>query len=234
MLPFFLLLADMALIPAGEFTMGRTKLTDDDKTKMRPIVLLDDRPGHKVSLDAFWIGKTEVTNRDYAAFVVATKRQPPYHWKEQVPPDFPVYNVDWDDASTYCAWAGQRLPTEAEWERAARGGQEARDFPNGEKLDGKQALFGVETGPGRVAQFPPNGFGLHDMAGGVSEWVADWFEREYYARSESRNPRGPAQGVYRVIRGGAWSDSAPRCTVFFRNWVRPNQKTPNLGFRCAR
>ncbi len=226
----------MARIPAGEFTMGRTKLTGDDKTKMRPVVLLDDRPAHQVKLDAYWLDKTEVTNQQYAAFVRATSRKPPYHWQDPqpIPPDFPIYNVNWDDANSYCAWAGKRLPTEAEWERAARGGKEGLSFPDGDKLDEKQALFGVETGPGRVGQFPPNGFGLFDMAGGVSEWTADWFERDHYAHSEPVNPRGPAQGVYKVIRGGAWSDSAPRCTVFFRNWVRRNQKTPNLGFRCAK
>ena len=234
--PFFLLGEDgMVLIPAGEFTMGRTKLTRDDNTRMRPIVLLDDRPDHRVKLDAFRLDKTEVTNQQYAEFLrVTTGRKQPYHWQEAVPPDFPVFNVDWEDASAYCTWAGKRLPTEAEWERAARGGKEGLDFPEGDKLDAKQALFSVKTGPGRVAQFPPNGFGLFDMAGGVSEWTADWFEREYYARSEPANPRGPAQGVYKVIRGGAWSDSAPRCTVFFRNWVRLNQKTPNIGFRCAK
>ncbi|MBM3797619.1 MAG: formylglycine-generating enzyme family protein [Acidobacteria bacterium] len=234
---FLALQADMALIPAGEFLMGRSKATPDDKTKMRPIVLLDDRPVHKVTLDAFYLDKTEVTNAQYAAFVKATKHPAPYHWKEAVPPDLPVFNVGWDDARTCCEWAGKRLPTEAEWERAARGGVDDFSFPHGEdKLEAKDARFGVETGPGPVAKFPANAFGLFDMAGGVSEWTADWFEREYYSKPESAgpNPRGPAQGTHRVIRGGAWSDSAPRCTVFFRNWVRAVHKTPNLGFRCAR
>jgi len=228
----------MVRIPAGEFTMGRTRLTPDDNTKMRPIVLLDDRPAHPVWLDAYWMDKTEVTNAQYARFAKATSRKVPYHWLGGRVPDgqdrFPVYNVDWDDANAYCAWAGKRLPTEAEWERAARGGREGLNFPNGDKLDAKQARYGVQTGPGPVGEFPPNDFGLFDMAGSVAEWCADWFAREYYASSERRNPKGPASGKYRVIRGGAWSDPPPRVTVFFRNWVRPNQKTPNLGFRCAR
>jgi formylglycine-generating enzyme required for sulfatase activity len=232
------LAAEMVLIPAGEFTMGRTRLTKDDSTKMRPIVLLDDRPARKVTLNAFELDKTEVTNEAYAAFVKAAGRKPPYHWEQGRVPEgqtrFPVYNVDWDDAQAYCAWSGKRLPTEAEWERAARGGKDGLNYPDGDKITAKEALFGVQTGPQNVAQFPPNAFGLHDMAGSVSEWTADWFEREYYSKSEPANPKGPPTGIYKVIRGGAWSDSAPRITVFFRNWVRPNQKTPNLGFRCAK
>jgi len=227
----------MVLIPAGEFTMGRTKDTPDDKTKMRPIALLDDRPAHKVWVDQFLLDRTEVTQKQYSEFVQATKRKPPYHWlNESAPPegaDWPIHNVDWDDAKSYCEWRGKRLPTEAEWERAARGGKEALSYPWGDKADRKLAIYEVQTGPGPVAKFPANEFGLHDMAGGVSEWCSDWFEREYYKTSPAKNPKGPEQGVYKVIRGGAWSDSAARITVFFRNWVRPNQKTPNLGFRCA-
>jgi len=228
----------MVLIPAGEFTMGRTKLTPDDKTTMRPRVLLDDRPPHRVFLDAFWMDKTEVTQKQYALFLKANPRKAPYHWTEgQIPAGqemFPVYNVDWDDATAYCAWDGKRLPTEAEWEKAARGGKEALDYPSGDKITAKQAHYGVQTGPGPVAQYEPNGYGLYDMAGSVSEWCKDWFAREYYANSPARNPQGPDTGTYRLIRGGAWSDSAPRITVFFRNWVRSNQRTPNLGFRCAK
>jgi iron(II)-dependent oxidoreductase len=236
----FLLAAQqgMVLIPAGEFTMGRTKLTPDDKTTMRPRILLDDRPDHKVYLDSFWLDAKEVTQRQYAEFVKATHRAAPYHWIGGRLPedsaDFPVYNVDWDDASAYCAWKGKRLPTEAEWERAARGGKEGLDYPWGDKAGPKLARYNTQNGPGPVAQYPPNDFGLYDMAGGVSEWCADWFAREYYKSSPARNPKGPETGMYKIIRGGAWSDSPARITVFFRNWVRPNQKTPNLGFRCAK
>ena len=224
----------VVLIPAGEFTMGRTKLTPDDKTTMRPVVLLDDRPDHKVFLDAYWIDKTEVTHGQYAKFLEATGHRKPYHWAQRPHDDFPIYNVDWEDARTYCAWAGKRLPTEAEWERGARGGLEGQSYPWGDKADTKLALFNVQTGPGPVGKYPPNKLGVYDMAGSVSEWTADWFEREYYKRSPAKNPAGPEQGMYKVIRGGAWSDSPARITTFFRNWVRPNQRTPNLGFRCAK
>jgi formylglycine-generating enzyme required for sulfatase activity len=229
---------NMVLIPAGEFTMGRTRLTADDSTKMRPVVLLDDRPPHKVTLDPYWMDNTEVTNGEYAKFVSATRRKTPYHWANGTVPKgeeaFPVYNVDWEDASAFCTWAEKRLPTEAEWERAARAGAEGFSYPWGDKIDTKQARFGIQSGPGPVAQFPANAYGLFDMIGGVSEWCWDWFDREYYRSSPSANPRGPEKGSYKVIRGGAWSDPPPRVTVFFRNWVRPTQKTPNLGFRCAK
>ncbi len=226
---------DMALIPAGEFTMGRAKLTPDDKTGMRPVVLLDDRPDHKVRIDAFSIEKTEVTHGAYAKFLAATGRKPPYHWAQRPADNVPVYNVDWEDAHAYCGWAGKRLPTEAEWERAARGGIDGASYPWGEdKPDAKRALFNVETGAGPAARYPPNGFGVHDMAGSLSEWTADWFAREYYKASPVANPKGPDAGEYKVIRGGGWPDQPSRITVFFRNWVRPNQRTPNIGFRCAR
>lgn len=227
----------MVLIPAGEFIMGRTKLTPDDKTPMRPQILLDDRPDHKVRLEAFYLDPYEVTNARYAAFVKATRHRVPYHWLGgEIPKGeetFPVYNVDWEDADAYCRWAGKRLPTEAEWERAARGGKEGLSYPWGDKPDPKLARYN-QPQPGPAGAFPPNGFGLYDLAGGVSEWCSDWFARQYYQKSPPRNPAGPDSGLYKVIRGGAWSDAASRITVFFRNWVRPNQTTPNIGFRCAR
>ena len=227
----------MVLIPAGDFMMGRTKLTDDDKTGMRPLILRDDLPVHKVWLDAYFMDAKEVTHADYAKFIEARKHPPPYHWLGGKYPEshelYPVFNVSWDDAGAYCGWQGKRLPTEAEWERAARGDKEARDYPFGDNIDSKRALYNVATGPGPVGEFSANGFGLYDMAGSVSEWCADWFERTYYAASPERNPRGPEKGLYKIIRGGAWSDGPKRVTVFFRNWVRANQRTPNLGFRCA-
>ncbi len=228
----------MALIPAGTFQMGRSKLTSDDKTTMRPQVLLDDRPVHAVTMPAFLMDTHEVTQAEYAAFVAATKRPVPYHWVGGVVPagtgKIAAYNVTWDDAKSYCESRGKRLPTEAEWERAARGGIESADYPWGDKYDAKLARHNVETGPGEVGRYAPNGFGLYDMAGNMSEWTADWFEREYYKNSPAENPKGPATGTYRIIRGGAWSDQGKRITVFFRNWVRPTQRQPNIGFRCTK
>jgi len=224
----------MVAIAAGEFTMGRTKLTRDDDTKMRPRVLLDDRPAHKVWLDAYYLDAREVTNAQYAKFVSATGHRPPYHWSGgQGEAELPVFNVSWDDANAYCRWAGKRLPTEAEWERAARAGKEGLSYPWGDKMEAGKARYNVEAGPAPVGQFPANDFGLFDMSGNVSEWCSDWFDREYYKSSPPRNPKGPETGIYKVIRGGAWSDEAARTTVFFRNWVRPTQTTPNIGFRCA-
>ena len=115
----------------------------------------------------------------------------------------------------------------------ARAGKEALSYPWGDKIEAAKARFNVETGPAPVGQFPANDFGLFDMSGNVSEWCSDWFDREYYQSSPARNPKGPETGIYKVIRGGAWSDEAARVTVFFRNWVRPTQTTPNIGFRCA-
>ncbi|MBY0503302.1 MAG: formylglycine-generating enzyme family protein [Bryobacteraceae bacterium] len=232
------LLAEPVLIPAGTFTMGRTKLTSDDATKMRPQILLDDRPTHEVSISAFYLDTHEVTQAEYAVFVKEKKHAPPYHWVAGKVPEggekLPAYNVSWDDARAYCAAQGARLPTEAEWERAARGGLEAMDYPWGDKFDAKLLRSGVELGPQEVGKYRPNAFGLFDMAGNVSEWVADYFDREYYARSPASDPPGPESGIYRVIRGGAWSDAPRRVTVYFRNWVRPSQRQPNIGFRCAK
>ena len=118
---------------------------------------------------------------------------------------------------------------------AARGGLDGKDYPWGDQAaKPEHARFSTPKGPGPVALYDPNAFGLYDMAGGVSEWCSDWFARTYYEVSAAENPQGPAEGLYKMIRGGAWSDGPKRLTVFFRNWVRPNQRTPNLGFRCAK
>ena len=230
--------ADTALVPAGEFSMGRHRATPDDEKGMRPLALRDDRPVHTVHLDGFYLDVNEVTHADYAAFVEASGHEPPRHWLGGKMPegksDFPIYNVDWRDASAYCSWAGKRLPTEAEWEKAARGGLEGLDYPWGDdKPSDELALFNTPDGPGPVGRRKPNGYGLHDMAGSVAEWCSDWFERTYYESSPAQNPQGPDSGMYKVVRGGSWSSGPRRITVFFRNWVRPNTKTPNIGFRCA-
>ena len=228
----------MVLIPEGEFTMGRTFATPDDETGMRPLILRDDRPPHQVRLDAFWMDATEVTHSAYAEFIASEGRRPPYHWLDGKMPqalaEHPAYNVDWHDARAFCEWKGKRLPSEAEWERAARGKLEGARYPWGDqKPDRNRVRFSTPEGPAPVAQHPPNDFGLYDMAGGVAEWCQDWFNRTYYSNSPAENPKGPAEGMYRIVRGGAWSDGPNRLTVFFRNWIRPNQRTPNLGFRCV-
>ena len=228
----------MVEIPAGEFAMGRSKLNSDDESGMRPRILLDDIPAHQVRLDAFWMDANEVTHLDYSRYVKASGRRVPYHWLEGKMPkelaNVPIYNVDWDDAQAFCASKGKRLPTEAEWERAARGGLEEASYPWGDnKPDRSKARFSTPLGPDQVGQHPPNAFGLYDMAGNVAEWCSDWFERTYYESSPAANPQGPVEGMYRIVRGGAWSNGPNRLTVFFRNWVRPNQRTPNLGFRCV-
>ena len=229
----------MVLVPEGEFTMGRSKLTPDDKTTMRPRILLDDRPTRKVFVSAFHMDAKEVTHEQYAKFVAAFKRVPPYpyHWQDGKPPadllTSPVFNVTWNDAVDYCKWQGKRLPTEAEWEKAARGGKEGLDYPLSDKLDAKAARYANPTGPSPVGSFPPNDYGLSDMSGNVAEWCADWFDRDYYSRNENHNPQGPPTGQYKVIRGGAWSDSAKVLKLHYRNWVRPTQRTPNIGFRCV-
>ncbi len=229
----------MVLVSAGEFMMGRSYETEDDKTGMRPLVLRDDLPAHPVRLHAYFMDSREVTEAEYEQFVKATGHRVPYHWLDGALPegteDFPVHNVDWSDATAYCEWKGKRLPTEAEWERAARGGLEEQHYPWGEDLPERtRARFNTPLGPGPVGSHAPSEFGLHDMAGGVAEWCSDWFERTYYEKSPGVNPRGPEQGMYKIIRGGSWSSGPRRITVFFRNWVRPNQRTPNVGFRCAK
>ena len=230
-------LALFVQIPGGTFTMGRSRETPDDKTNMRPMILRDDRPTHKVTIDAFDMDTHEVTQAQYAEFVKKTGHRVPYHWLGGKVPagkeNHPVHNVDWDDANAYCKSVDKRLPTEAEWEYAARGGLEGMDFPWGDKITPADARFNTAEGPGPVGQYKPNAFGLFDMAGSVSEWCNDWFERAYYEKSPDKNPKGPETGQYKIIRGGSWSDGPRRVTVFFRNWVRPNQTTPNIGFRCA-
>jgi iron(II)-dependent oxidoreductase len=226
---------NMAEIPAGEFWMGRVQMFRQDEFGyfLRPRI--DDLPAHVVHIDRFYIDKYEVTHDDYARFVKATGHRVPFHWKNGLVPEgfqkYPVYNVSWDDATAYCKWAGKRLPTEAEWEKAARGGAEKKRYPWGDELrpaaaaprgaaEGgasktpaapappppKLAHYGALTGPTAVGSYPPNGYGMYDVIGNVAEWVNDWYDRTYYAVSPESNPKGPDAGMYRVFRGNSWSD----------------------------
>ena len=229
----------MVFVPGGEFLRGRSHESPDDGLKWCPTLLKDDRPVRGIFVDHFYLDRHEVTNQDFAAFVEATGRAAPYYWpKGQLPRskhDYPVVNVDWGDASAYCRWAGKRLPTEAEWERACRGLAEGAVYPWGDRDPTKEDVhFDVITGPGQVCRFPESYFGLCDMAGNVWEWCADWYEKDYYQRAPQTNPQGPESGLYRVLRGGSWADLPKFLTCAYRSFARPAERSPNVGFRCAK
>jgi formylglycine-generating enzyme required for sulfatase activity len=221
---------EMVLIPGGEFLMGKDETADAS-------------PVHRVRLSPFYLDKNEVTNAEYEAYCEATGQRLPEFWGMDVfrsgpdYPDHPVVGVSWRDAVDYAKWRGARLPTEAEWEYAARGGLVGTDFAFGDSL--RSDLYAPtgyvgEGGPSPVAAFPPNGFGLYDVTGNVSEWVQDRYDPHYYERSPTLDPTGPTAGTFRVFRGGGWH-TGPGCTgVFFRNALRSNWLDFNVGFRCAR
>lgn len=219
--------AEMVLVPAGEFWMGSGDGVSHEK------------PRHRVYLDAFHIDKYEVTNTLYQRFISATGHREPRHMSDSKwnNPQQPVVGVSWHDAEAYCRWAGKRLPTEAEWEKAARGTDERR-YPWGNEWDKKRAN-GSESGIGRttpVGQYPGgvSPYGAEDMAGNVWEWVADWYDADYYQRSPERNPRGPELGSGKVVRGGSWYYQPLNLRLSLRNHHSPDNRFDDLGFRCAR
>ncbi len=211
----------------------------------------DEAPRHTVHLDAFYIDKYEVTNELYRKFMDETGHRSECGWHNSQfeAPNHPVVGVFWDEAKAYAEWAGKRLPTEAEWEKAARGGLVGRRFPWGDSdPDGTQSNFAdksadrdwsdktVDDGYQRTApvgSFTPNGYGLYDMAGNVREWCADWYDSGYYANSPNRNPTGPGSGTERVARGGVWFYGPGGLRVANRVMLRPKFASVNLGFRCV-
>ncbi|MGA2326640.1 MAG: SUMF1/EgtB/PvdO family nonheme iron enzyme [Bryobacteraceae bacterium] len=229
-------------IPAGTFLMGAQR-QDPAKPNYDPIAFEDESPVHEVYLDAYRIGRYPVTVEEYARFLddegYRGRREQPEDWADQLlHPNRPVVSVTWDEAAAYCAWAGGRLPTEAEWERAARGsvgrkypwGNEAPD-PSRANYD--QTRVGLATPVGVF----PRGMapeGIHDLAGNVWEWVADWYGEDCYGKSPRGNPRGPAQGETRVLRGGSWYYFARSLRASHRGDVRPESRYPDIGFRCVR
>ncbi len=217
----------MALIPAGPFTMGGS---DEDSPP-------GERPAHTVHLPPYYLSPFPVTNQDYEEFVACTGHPAPGHWPWPIETArHPVVNVSWSDACAYAAWAGARLPTEAEWEKAARGTDE-RPYPWGtrfvqeERCNCNNAIG--TTAP--VDQFPAgrSPYGLWDMAGNVYEWCADCFDPDYYRRSPGIAPRGPEVGEERVVRGGCFRDARATVRTTHRTGLAAHARRETVGFRLA-
>ena len=258
----------MVLIKGGRFLMG----SNDGMPFEEPV--------HEVNVKSFWMDSHEVTVAEFAKFADETGYQTDaerFGWSEafslkemrwtktagaswqhpdgpesKAADDEPVCQISWNDAAAYAKWAGKRLPSEAEWEYAARGGLVQKTFswgddqrPNGKPVaNWWQGNFPIRnTGEdgfisrASVKSFPPNGYGLHDMVGNVWEWCADWYATDAYANSRRNNPRGPENGDERVIRGGSWICAENFCSnyrVAARSHATPDSGMNNLGFRCAR
>jgi len=221
---------------------------------------MDDRPANNVYLDAFYIDKYEVTNADYAKYVEAKAIRPPWHWLEgkiqKGEEKFPVANVNWYEASDYCKSLGKRLPTEAEFEKAARGGLDRAHYAWGDEtieqydelalLAPQVALRNTATPvpatlgrprPNAVGSFSPNGYGLYDMIGNVMEWTNDWYDNNYYPFMPKQNPRGPETGRYKSVRGGGYADQGGHGyekLASYRNFSDPDTRMTTVGFRCAK
>lgn len=232
----------MVFIPGGQFARGRAHEHADSKLPYYPNPLRDDLPVRTLHIDPFYLDEAEVTNARYAAFVKATGHRAPYHWvKGQAPAGkekLPVVNVSWDDAVAYCSWENKRLPTEAEWERACRGLAERQMYSWGDAdPTPKEAHFGAQDASAVCGSRVRNSFGLCDMIGNVWEWSSDWYGQKYYETAPDRSPRGPDSGLYRVLRGGSWFDqpgSLQFLTCSYRSWARPSERSPTVGFRCAK
>ncbi len=231
----------MVFIPSGWYMMGSPYKADE-------------KPVHKVYIDAFFMDKDEVTVAEYRRFCKATRRRMPEQpiWNED---NHPVVNVSWYNARAYAKWAGKRLPTEAEWEYTARSGKTSYQytlvskdiynhsygniadesilsvkirFPIKERYDDGY----VYTAP--IGSYPPNPLGVKDMEGNVLEWCQDWYSKNYYASSVEKDPQGPATGIYKVIRGGSWNRSGSYLRTTYRTFYNPKVRFDFLGFRCAK
>lgn len=224
----------MMCIPEGDFLMG------EESEESRE----NERPVHRVWVDTFAMAIYPVTNREYACFVEATGHPLPKEWKEPRfnHPDQPVVAVSWFDAVAYCDWLSRmtgkryRLPTEAEREKASRGGVEGIRYPWGNTLPDWMDPYGRGEAldqPDRVGQDPPNGYGLHNMGDLVHEWCQDWYAPDYYRISPSRNPQGPPTGKRRVSRGGGWRHKIKVSRCAARSSIPPDRTFNDYGFRVV-
>ncbi len=223
---------EMVQIPEGPFTMGSQ---DGDP---------DEMPEHQVFLKGFFIDRKEVTQEEYMRFAKMTKRQTPRievfedDQSKLLQPEFAAMSVSWDEAAAYCKWAGKRLPTEAEWEKAGRG-EGKRKYPWGDKFVTNAAnVDGSEDGYKYLA--PPGSFeggrspyGLYDMTGNVAEWVADSYDEGYYKKSPYRDPKGPESGDLKVVRGGSWRETEHNARLSKRFAAKHWRTDITIGIRCA-
>lgn len=226
--------APMVLVPAGEFVMGSDKGDEDEA------------PPHRVYLNAFYIDKFEVTNGRFAKYVEAIQSEPPWGFTDKETPvihaERPVRWVNWMDAMGYCLWVGKRLPTEAEWEKAARGTDE-RVYPWGnDPPTPVHAVYGLREGGAETVSVIGNHhmgqspYGVQDLAGNLYEWVMDWYAEDFYSsfiNGPAINPRGPGEGAAKVQRGGSYINTPYRLRSSFRTKGNPTEQDPNVGFRCA-
>lgn len=226
-------------IPGGSFLRGSSE------------GLEDEQPVNTVRVSSFSIMAREVSTAQYNRCVFAGKCTPAHYddgkciqWtgrnfeKVILPekyqhPDYPVVCVTWLQARAYCSYVGMKLPTEAQWEYAARAGANSR-YAWGNAVADQNRCVVSGGSPRAVGSFPPNSFGLFDMTGNVWEWTADYYEKDYYSHSEREDPKGPEAGLYRVIRGGGWYSGAEELRASNRHWFSPSFAEVSVGFRCAR
>jgi formylglycine-generating enzyme len=222
---------EMVSIPEGWFWMGCESGRDDEK------------PVHRVWVDAFELAAHQVTNAEYACFLLATNCPPPLCWTDANfnPPKMPVVAVSWYEAVAYCDWVGQetgkrcRLPTEAEWERAARGGLEGSLYPWGDAGPESVPDYAKrwKLGPEPVGMYAANAYGLYNLGDNVHEWCADWYDSGYYGHSAERNPRGAVDGSRRASRGGSWRHHIKVTRTAARSSIPPEFQYADYGFRIA-
>ena len=204
----------------------------------------DEKPVHRVWVDSFELAACQVTNAEYARFLEATDCPQPPQWSDMNfnHPNMPVVSVSWFEAAAYCVWLSRatgghyRLPSEAEWERAARGGADGLPYPWGdippESLPDYAARW--KSGPEPVGLYAPNTYGLYNLGDNVHEWCSDWYDANYYSRSPERNPAGPTDGTRRASRGGSWRHHIKVTRTAARSSIPPEFQYADYGFRVAR